>query len=94
MNQSILLTILLCFHRQGTRRVRCSWLVQGSVWLNYLVLIRFIPVMITRMIISLKKSASKPHMNMETPSAFTLGLQDSECTTRTADGIPLSVLKT
>ena len=41
--------------------------------------VRFIPMMITRMIISLKKVASSrvPQMNLEIPSEFLVHLQDS-----------------
>ena len=89
-----MLIILICFPPVGD--FSCEILLAQTIrdaWLSDLVLIRLIPVMITRMIISLKKSASKPHMDMEAPSAFTLGLQDSECTAHTAEGIPLSVIK-
>jgi len=48
--------------------------------------------MVSRLIISLKKAVSDPRLDMETPSAFTLGMQD-EYSFHMADGIPLSLRK-
>ena len=55
--------------------------------------VRFIPMMVTRMTISLKKVASsqQPYLDMDVPSGLPTDLEDNP-SPRTAGGIRLSIL--
>ena len=73
--------------------MRCSSLEQCDAWLSDLIFFRLIPVMVTRMVISLKKVASERQpLSLENPTSFPMGLQD-DYSAHAVNGIPLSVLK-
>lgn len=57
-------------------------------------LFRFIPMMISRMVISLKKAAGErqPHLGLEVPSVVPINLQDVQYL-RGVDGIQLPIPK-
>ena len=87
--------ILICFSSVG--EILCEILLTRTVsyvWLSDPALVRLIPMMITRMIISLKKVASErqPHPYLEAPSALPMGSHNGH-SIRATDDIPLSVLE-
>lgn len=65
-----------------------------GTWLMYLDLVRFIPVMMTRTILSLKKATNlrELHLSLEDPSELPMHLQDGHSPRRVA-GIQLSLFK-
>lgn len=74
--------------------IRCKTFLTRTVFEEWLInsdSTRFIPMMITRMIISLKKVASsrQPYLDLGIPSGLSMRLQDSHIT---ADNIQLSEL--
>lgn len=85
---------LLHFTAGGTRcEISLTRTIIG-VWLRNLDSVRFIPMMIARMIISLKEVASsRPlYLDPEMPSGSSTYFQDGH-SPRVVGGIPLSVLK-
>lgn len=64
------------------------------MWLIDLVLARLVPVMVTRMIISLKKAASsrQPHLDLGVSTGLQMDLQ-GVYSPHAVDSIPLSVFR-
>ena len=65
-----------------------------DAWLTDLDLFRLIPMIISRMIVSLKKAASsrQPHMSMGIPTGLPMNPQDTS-SSRSVGGIQLSVFR-
>ena len=86
-----LLIVLLCFPPVGGTLCEVFTYTRSDVWLINSDLVRFIPMMIARIIISLKKVASsrQPYLDLGIPSGLSMRLQDSHIT---ADNIQLSEL--
>ena len=68
--------------------------VLSGVWLINLDIIRFIPIMVARIVISLKKAAGsrQTRLGPEVPNRFPIGLQDTY-PSRAVEGIPLGVFR-
>ena len=87
--------ILFCFPPVG--EILCEILLARTIcyaWLIDPAFVRLIPMMVTRMVVSLRKFASErqPHPLLEAPNALPMGSQNGH-SPRAVDGIPLSVLK-
>ena len=92
---TFLLTILLCSTPVGG--TRCEILLArtiSDVWLTDSDPVRFIPMLMSRIIISLKEVAGsqRPYLNPEVPNGLSTYLLDSHFP-QTAGGVRLSQLK-
>lgn len=90
-----LLIVFLCFTLAG--EILCEMFLartMGNVWLIHSDLARFMPMMITRMFISLRKVASsqRRRLDLEVPAGSPTHLQDGY-SPRAVNIIPLPVLK-
>lgn len=93
--RSLLLIVLVCFPSVG--ETLCEMLLartRSDAWLIDLDPFRLIPMMIVRVIISLKKAASQrqSYSGLEAPSMLSMNLQGGY-STHAVDGIPLSALE-
>ena len=92
----IFAVVLLCFPPVGGTWCETAFFIRtiSDLWLIDSDPVRFIPMMMARMIISLKEVASsrQPCLDLEVPSELLANLQDTH-SPHTMDGIPLPVLE-
>ena len=80
----------------GTEETQCeapfAFTISDAL-LTDLYLVRLIPIMISRMMISLKKAARsrQPHLDLEIPTGTSTNFQHSHSGHQAVDAIPLSV---